>query len=120
MRNSWRSLVCASLATALAIAVPQQSLGGPDHSPFGIAHRMSPTGEILVSWKFEASSPGSSLEFFRVEDGKVTAEYDAGFPIENVEFSLSGRFICVSGYRLTFDTSGGEERRSRVAVVDTE
>ncbi len=79
----------------------------------GTEHRISPTGEVVVSWPYKESK----IEVFRVADEK-TATYDAGFPIENVAFSVSGRFLCITGYQVK--SVQPTTSVSRVAVVDSE
>ena len=77
-----------------------------------VPHTMSPTGEILASWQLD----GSSIDLYSVADDKVVAKYDAGFVIDRVEFSMSGRFLCIDGVKVR--PAPGQQPLTRLAVID--
>ena len=77
-----------------------------------VEHAMSPTGEILASWEYD----GSSIEFYSVAEGDVTTKYDAGFFIDKVVFSMSGRFLCIDGVKKR--PAPQRQPVTRLAVID--
>ena len=116
MSDLSRNLIGATFAVACVFGLVRQASSAPATFPpivSGTEHRISPTGEVLVSWPYKESK----IEVFRVADEK-TATYDAGFPIENVAFSVSGRFLCITGYQVK--SVQPTTSVSRVAVVDSE